>query len=599
MGKILIAPFQSGRFSLRVRILLTVGLIFLALTLLLVALSQFIVLEGFKDLENRTARSNVQRTLNVLESQAKSLDITVMDWSYWDDTYQFAQDQNDEYKEANLGAQSMITLQVNLMVIFDPSGRVIYSQGVDLDTGDEIPVPTGIEGAVNRSRLLLLLDGQDQTFRGVLNVDGQLILVAARPILHNDRTGPPQGILLFGRFMDDVEIARLSHSVFLPLVIEPYDDTDLPADFDSARAKLSTDNSIYVHPLNHDTMAGYALVRDMEGDPDLLLRVDTPREIYSKGVDTITLFVIAGVGFGVILCEIMALLLERAILARLARLSKRVLEIGYASDLGVRVPVDGRDELAVLAHTINAMLETLQDAQETALDSQDRLQQIISSISDCIYANRMDSEGNVLDHWVLSQQIEILTGYPRERFQTDWDFWPTIIHPEDRFRALENAAKLRAGGHSESEYRIVCADGRVVWVRDSAHVIDLPTGRMTYGVVSDISARKQAEAALYKNEEKYTTAFQFSPDIIVISRLEDGVILDANETFFRVMGFSREEVLGKTSRELSHWTLPDHRKHLVQQLRDSGSCLNLETVFRAKNGGAISNAGFGACYSGG
>jgi sensor domain CHASE-containing protein len=246
MGKILISPFQSGPFSLRVRTLLTVGLTLLALSLVVVALSRFVVLDGFRDLENRTAQENVHRALNTLDSQAEALDISVMDWAYWDDTYQFAQDQNEDYREANLDYQSLFTLQINVMVFFDASGHVLESRAVDLTTGLDSQLPVGIEDAVNENRILLLLDGENRTFRGVLSLNDQLMLVAARPILTSERTGPPQGILLFGRFLDEAEIAYLAGTVYSPLVIKPYYDSQLPADFQIARSALNGTNSIYI-----------------------------------------------------------------------------------------------------------------------------------------------------------------------------------------------------------------------------------------------------------------------------------------------------------------------------------------------------------------
>jgi PAS domain S-box-containing protein len=90
--------------------------------------------------------------------------------------------------------------------------------------------------------------------------------------------------------------------------------------------------------------------------------------------------------------------------------------------------------------------------------------------------------------------VEVLTGYPTEKFMADWHFWPSVvIHPDDRAAAAVQAAQLVKGQNSTVEYRLVRADGKVIWVKDSARV-EIEAGRkVVYGLVSDITERKRAE----------------------------------------------------------------------------------------------------------
>ncbi len=104
------------------------------------------------------------------------------------------------------------------------------------------------------------------------------------------------------------------------------------------------------------------------------------------------------------------------------------------------------------------------------------------------------------------------------------------------------------------------------------------------GFARDISRRKAAEAALWESEEKFRLAFQTSPDSINLSRLSDGRCLDINEGFTRIMGYPREDVIGKTSLELKIWDDPEDRERLVAALREKGRAENLEARFRARDG---------------
>jgi len=101
--------------------------------------------------------------------------------------------------------------------------------------------------------------------------------------------------------------------------------------------------------------------------------------------------------------------------------------------------------------------------------------------------------------------------------------------------------------------------------------------------------RTQAEAseALRVSEEKFRKAFVLSPDSININRLRDGLYVSVNNGFTKIMGYTPDEVLGKTSLELDIWVDPRDRKALVEGLKKNGEVVNLDARFRAKNGDII------------
>ncbi|SMC22300.1 PAS domain S-box-containing protein [Desulfacinum hydrothermale DSM 13146] len=113
---------------------------------------------------------------------------------------------------------------------------------------------------------------------------------------------------------------------------------------------------------------------------------------------------------------------------------------------------------------------------------------------------------------------------------------------------------------------------------------DVKTASLLADLTWDIVSRKQAEEALRVSEERFRIAFQSSPDAININRLEDGLYVDINEGFTRATGYTREDVLGKTSLELDIWHDPEDRKRLVAALQRDSYCENMEALFRAKDG---------------
>ena len=109
----------------------------------------------------------------------------------------------------------------------------------------------------------------------------------------------------------------------------------------------------------------------------------------------------------------------------------------------------------------------------------------------------------------ISPQVERLLGYTAEQCLADPDFWVNHLYPEDRPSILARARQAVAEGRQgELECRIVASDGRVLWVRNVARVLCDPAGvpNRLLGFSEDISARKEAEQALRKSQERLAEA---------------------------------------------------------------------------------------------
>jgi PAS domain S-box-containing protein len=98
----------------------------------------------------------------------------------------------------------------------------------------------------------------------------------------------------------------------------------------------------------------------------------------------------------------------------------------------------------------------------------------------------------------VSRRAESLLGYPVEQWTAEPDFWPGRLHAEDRQRVLDyTGAETAAGRDHVQEYRMLAADGRVVWVRDSATLVCEPDQPARLRCLSvDITDRKRTEAML-------------------------------------------------------------------------------------------------------
>ena len=99
--------------------------------------------------------------------------------------------------------------------------------------------------------------------------------------------------------------------------------------------------------------------------------------------------------------------------------------------------------------------------------------------------------------------------------------------------------------------------------------------------------RINSEEALKISEEKFSKAFQNIPDIIIISSLTDGKIIEANESITRLSEYKKEEIIGQTTVGLNMWVNSSDREKFTKQLQKEGRVRNLETSFRKKSGEII------------
>jgi len=122
-------------------------------------------------------------------------------------------------------------------------------------------------------------------------------------------------------------------------------------------------------------------------------------------------------------------------------------------------------------------------------------------------------------------------------------------------------------------------------VRDGGEII----GVSVFG--KDITERTDTQQLLLKAQEelrsseaRYHTIFQTSLDGISISRFDTQRYVDINQRFLDIVGFTREETIGKTSAEIGFWVDPSDRTILVEALRQDGQFKDKEARIRRKNG---------------
>jgi len=223
-------------------------------------------------------------------------------------------------------------------------------------------------------------------------------------------------------------------------------------------------------------------------------------------------------------------------------------------------------------------------AEEALRRSEFRYRSLVEQLPAIVYTAPW---GNPDDATYVSPQLESIMGYTREEWLSGPNLWYSLLHPQDRDRAIAAWERFKAGdGPFSEDYRLYDRDGRMLWFHEETKVVHDESGRppMVQGMMLDITERKRAEDALRESEQRLATIFREMPAVIAITDLEDGRLIDINEACERVLGYARDEIIGRRSEELSIFVSPGTREQYVSEMRRLGRLSGREMVVRDKRG---------------
>ncbi len=367
--------------NIRNKTLLIISVTLIGLIILVYVASRVIVISSFVQLEADLMRRNLERVVNALDADLSAFNRSSEDWAFWQDTYEYVLGENPAYARINLIDETWETLRLNAVVYMTTTGEILYSTGYDLRNNRAVPLPASLLPHLGADSPLRNLPDLRSAHSGILLLPEGPMLVVSHNILTGDRAGPVYGLLIWGRYLDSGEIARLGEATRLSLNVYTLDDASVPADVAAIQPELLADFDASVpavaaapvrtHTLDDRTIAGYALLPDIYGSPALVLRVDMPRSVFAQGEASVSYFLLALLVNGLVFGVVVIVLLDRFVLSRLGKLSSSVEQVGHSGDLRARVPTGGSDELAQLGDQINAMLAALEVSQEALQAAKD------------------------------------------------------------------------------------------------------------------------------------------------------------------------------------------------------------------------------------
>ena len=230
------------------------------------------------------------------------------------------------------------------------------------------------------------------------------------------------------------------------------------------------------------------------------------------------------------------------------------------------------------------LLEDWRAAQESLQASEERFRIAAESTSDLIYEWDIDSS-NLYWHGDVDARL----GYDKGEFPRTIGAWEAALHPQDHDRVMEALrGHLADGSPYEVEYRVRRKNGGIRhWIGRGKAIRD-ENGRPRWmvGTCTDVTERKMAEEGLRRSEESFRLLYEEAP-LGYQSLDTHGTITDVNMAWLGLFGYSKEEALGRSFREL---LAPGELDHFMERFRRSmasGQMHGAEFAVLKKDGGRL------------
>ncbi len=586
--------------SLRTKTLSSIGLLNAVLLAVIYGLASQVMLVGFQNAENKRTFEKMQGIQAAINQRMGDLSRLAGDWATRSQTYNFVQHPYDQYLRDNLSDASLAEDKVELALIVDRFGHIVYGTGFEHERKRRLPLPPGMQQYLLRHPVVWKQSSTSGAVTGIAYIAGKPMMIASRPIITSDGLGPIVGSFIFGCLLDRDEIGPIEQLAEVSILRFPYSQTALSPGFEKARDEIKTPGSIAIVPISNDQIGAYTLLPDLSGGPGLLIGAFSQRQIHQQGLTSIRYLLVSILIYGFAFSLMSLLGLEHWVLGPLLRLSASFVHIGATQDVSQRVARTGDDELGSLAAEINVALSSLESFQKQLHDRGLELAAILDHTAvplvvlgeDCtlqranpaMYALAGREVGALVQGLRLGEFLDCSVALCHGRCGTN---------PECRAcpvcAAIEDTIKTGAD-HDRSP-------GSIILSRDGANTechLLLSTTRFETGghgrvlvCLEDVTDIRRAERAARQSEQRFRELADLLPDMVYEADA-DFRLTYANRAVFEGLGYTRADLArGLTLAELiSAEQLPLAEQAIVEALATGEPSLGLFDVI-CKDGSVI------------
>lgn len=388
--------------SIRAKVFLIIFVLFAALGIADFFVQRFIIYPSFLELEYREAGENLQRIFHAIDRESYHVERLCRDWATWNDSYEFMATGTEHFIESNLSDDSLDNISLNLIAFCDTKGNVVWSRVRDLEKKTTLQLGFMDNGRIALDHTALTVNPSPEGGsgkRGIFSTEAGPIIFATRKILRSDGSGPFNGFLIMGRFLNKTMLETLKEQTRLSFeIVDSFDDTRFlcrTADMKPRHVGSLT----YFTKTDGDNMVSCAGYQDEAGNTLFGVQYLFPRETTRKGLDSIRYAVFLVVGSGVTVLVILNLMMQAVVLRPLKHLTDHAAKLQSEGDYSLRLGLERKDEIGVLANSLDSLVQTISDRTVELQRANEQLTQL--SLNDAMtgIANRRMFDVYLKQEW--------------------------------------------------------------------------------------------------------------------------------------------------------------------------------------------------------
>lgn len=312
-----------------------------------------LVLRSFDQIENNLGQKNLDRMIQLNTQTLQSIDTKVVDWAWWDDTYNYILSPNPEYVTSNLTAVGLSGLKVDSMLFFDADKKFVNSVTLSSDEQSIIETPVNILSVFTPSSPQFVIGGDDDKQIGLFQHKGETYSYVVRPVLTSEKLGPRAGYIVFVQDYA-LQLSQIKDALQLPVALE--------------RNVISkTNQTTWLDSSSKESIYGNMKVVDFADRSLGTLQFKMPRDVSTPGRYVLYQLLAISLVIILLIMFVMYKLVRIIVIDRILLIRKEVTEVKTGGNKGDTITeLPGNDELSELSKDLNEMLFRLQSTMELA-----------------------------------------------------------------------------------------------------------------------------------------------------------------------------------------------------------------------------------------
>ncbi|WP_020590682.1 ATP-binding protein [Kiloniella laminariae] len=344
------------------------AVLFLALILFSAGILYKVIIPQFKSLDHDNALNSGHQILNTLNDELAHLVVYSSDWGIWDDTYNYMDSRDVNFINSSAPDETLVFTDIDLLGFINMDGELAWGRWRNIDAEGYSDLDLNYSSPQTIQHFSPENVITNESISGYIQTRQGPMLLAAYPILKSNGDGPPNGIAIIGRFLDQKRLDKIAAD--LNVIFHK-----ISTDVEAPPSKYSIPGDLFTETIDPGTVAIYSSpdeevfysffdIRDVTSVSLMRLVHPHPMDILAKGQFAISSALQLIAAFFAITLFFVVITLRRIVVLPLATLRDKITTLGHGRDLpdGISKHTQS-NELQLALQSFDAMEEEIREHQ--------------------------------------------------------------------------------------------------------------------------------------------------------------------------------------------------------------------------------------------